>query len=226
MKIGSGVASAGLIIAGFAHTAGAQDATISDNGADSDNAIIVTENNSVDLTQSNTNDSTVSLTVTNNSGNNTANDNTNTDGGITTGDSTTSLNVTVGGMVNEAAVDPCGCEPDDDDADDADGLTISGNGARSVNTVDVAKTNDVVATQENDNNTEVVGTVDNNSGDNEASGNTGGDDDEINGDDTNGTTDRRSRIRTGSNNTTANVTIRGSRNSFFRMNGLTFSNGL
>lgn len=194
IKIGSGVASAALIVTGFANGVFAQDAAIDTNGANSDNRINISSTDNTTVDQTNTNTPTVTLSVTSNTGNNRANDNTGGGMDLGTGNSNSTMNVTVGGSVNDATID-CGCDPNGTTT----GLVITHNGSGSTNRIRDDRTHRLDSTQTNVNDPFVSGTVDSNTGRNRANRNT------------NDTGDT-SALQSGDSNTTLNVTVRGSRN--------------
>lgn len=141
---------------------------ISGNGAGSDNYTTVNQTNTNTVTQNNTANVTNNVTSNADTGNNNAGFNTGGDVQIGTGKATTVANVTNTLNSNAAQIAGCNCEGDTD-------VKISGNGAKSDNTVTLKDTNTNGITQNN--NATVTNNVENkaNSGGNDANSNTGGD---------------------------------------------------
>jgi hypothetical protein len=141
---------------------------ISGNGAGSDNYTKVEQTNTNTVSQNNTANVTNNVTSNADTGNNKAGFNTGGDVNIGTGKATTVANVTNTLNSNAAQIAGCNCEGDTN-------VKISGNGAKSDNTVTLKDTNVNSIGQNNVAN--VTNNVDNNanSGGNTANSNTGGD---------------------------------------------------
>ncbi len=125
-----GILSSLLILFGaLVPTVGAEEITVSGNGAYSDNVVTATQTDTTNVTQSNTAVITNNVTADTNTGGNTADNNSGGDVNISTGDATSSTDVSNLGNVSVASVgDSCDCQI-------TNSTIVSGNLAGSVNTV-------------------------------------------------------------------------------------------
>jgi hypothetical protein len=167
-KIVTAAATASLMFGVFAPAALADSTlTITGNGSQSHNTADVTTTNSNVVTQSNDAHITNNVSTTSDTGGNKANDNTGGDVSVRTGDSLSKVSIDNKANLNFADLGNCNCATNTD-------VTIAGNGSKSVNKADVDTSNANQVFQDNrayfDNNVRVNG----NTGDNNASGNTGG----------------------------------------------------
>ncbi len=169
LKIASAAATAGLLATSFAPAAFADTVVVKGNGADSTNKVKVNKKTKTKVSQTN-NTAVVNLVgVMQNTGGNTANKNTGGDVTVGSGDATATVTNTTKTGNNSATVTGCPCEDSDDT------IRISGNGADSTNKVKSNTKTKTVVSQTN--NTLVVNgvLVAQNTGDNHANKNTGGD---------------------------------------------------
>lgn len=169
-KITTAVATAGLLATSFAPAAlAATDITVSGNGADSTNKVKVKSSHVMKVKQMNVTSVGNNVVIGQNTGGNTASKNTGGNVSIDTGkaEATVTNNTTTGG--NSAVVNGCGC-PDSDLT-----IDVKNNGADSTNKVKVSNKHKVKATQKNT--TMVVNgvVVGQDTGNNTADKNTGGD---------------------------------------------------
>ncbi len=166
-----GALATGLLVANIlAPVAYAEDGIhleVSGNGAKSDSTINAAVSNTTAVTQSNVANVTNNVDSTSNSGGNKASGNTSGDVLIKTGKATSNVEVANNLNTNVANVDCCGAT--------STNVTISGNGKKSDNDVNLSQTNANVVAQTNEAN--VLNNVDSkaNSGKNKANANTGGD---------------------------------------------------
>ncbi|MBI4080862.1 MAG: hypothetical protein HY430_03785 [Candidatus Levybacteria bacterium] len=141
-KIATGVATAALLTtsfipAAFADTTG----EISGNGSGSTNKIIVNENCSNIVDQTNITKVKTTVHATANTGGNTASGNTGGDVTIDTGAASNAVTVTVTGGNNDATVNSCCCSTGNVDA------TISENGTDSYNKIKKNSSNSTLVSQ-------------------------------------------------------------------------------
>lgn len=169
----------------------AKNVTIKNNGAASVNGVAVVNASKSTVKQSNTTIVGTSVTSIQNSGGNKVKGNLGGNNSITTGANTTTTKVKVEGNTNTSTAESCCCG--DEEVGD---IEISGNQAASVNGVLVV---DLCKNKVKQSNNTVVGTIVTsvqNSGENSANGNLGGD----------------NTITTKGNTTDTKVTVEGSTN--------------
>lgn len=140
-KLGSAIASAALFASVLAPAASAATITVSGNGAGSVNGVTLSSTKTKVLTQSNTTFATNVVSSNANSGNNTSQFNTGGASTVVSGPATSGVSLGVGGGSNTALLAGCGC------AALGSTVTLSGNGAGSVNGVSLTKTQTDVLTQ-------------------------------------------------------------------------------
>lgn len=167
-RVGTFIASAGLVGSIFAAGASANNA-ITYNGANSTNNISVTSNCTINVSQRNRTSTNVSVNLTGNTGNNTANNNNNGPVNVSSGNVTQSINVSVGGGMNDATVPSC-CDCVNTTAADN---TIDNNAANSNSNITVNKTQNITVRQRNRTRTRVSGNLTGNTGNNKANNNNG-----------------------------------------------------
>ena len=160
-------AAAGVMALNVVTPALATEIVIDGNGANSDNYVTVNNTNTTSVTQNNTANVTNTVKTDADTGDNKANYNTGGNVGIQTGDAEVKANVSNTLNSNQAQVNCCAAAGTD--------VKISGNGAKSDNTVKLGNTNLNSVTQNN--NAKVTNDVDADAetGDNDANFNTGGD---------------------------------------------------
>ncbi|OGH17752.1 MAG: hypothetical protein A2868_00935 [Candidatus Levybacteria bacterium RIFCSPHIGHO2_01_FULL_40_15b] len=171
-KIAAGVMTGALALATFAPSVFAADLEITDNGAGSVNTISVHDVSVCDVDQNNLTLVGGIVSASASTGGNQANGNTGGNVSVTSGNATaTATNTVTGG--NNTAVNPCCCDTGCDGASEPS-ATISDNGRRSRNRIDVAKVS--VSDVDQNNATIVFGKVKAKAktGWNKANGNTGG----------------------------------------------------
>jgi len=191
-KFGAGAATAALIGSTFAGAAFANvDVTIKNNGNGSSNRVKVSQNCKVGVSQTNLTFVGVLANVSADTGDNNANGNTGGDVTIDTGKATSSLNVDVGGSINTAEVPGC-CECFSGNST----ATIKGNGNNSSNRIRIKKSVRKHVRQTNVTIVGVAASVNSDTGDNTANGNTGGNID----------------VTTGNANSSVDVTVGSSEN--------------
>ncbi len=139
---------------------------LSGNGADSNNDANVAQQTNTTVVQNNTANISNNVEATANTGNNDANRNTGGDVSIDTGDADTVVGVSNTVNSNEAEVDGC-CNVDTD-------VLISGNGADSDNTVNLAQSSNTGVFQDNYASIKNYVYADSDTGNNDANRNTGG----------------------------------------------------
>ena len=136
-KLATGAVSAALLAGSLAGTVFAADLEITDNGAGSVNTISVHEVSVCDVDQNNLTLVGGVVSASASTGGNQANGNTGGNVSVTSGNATaTATNTVTGG--NNTAVNPCCCDTGCDGASEPS-ATISDNGRRSRNRIDVAK---------------------------------------------------------------------------------------
>jgi hypothetical protein len=142
-KLAVGMGTVAFMVALAAPAAFAADVTISSNGKDSTNKVKVTTTKKTMLSQKNVAAVSNSVGITQNTGNNKANNNTGGDVVITTGNAkaTVTNTTTTGG--NVAVLNDCGCVPVDQS------LTIKDNGKDSTNTITVSSCDSTMVSQMN-----------------------------------------------------------------------------
>lgn len=160
-------AAAGVMALNVVTPALATEIVISGNGANSDNEVAVQTVNTTVVNQSNNANVTNKVKSDADTGENKANYNTGGNVGIQTGDAKVTANVSNNLNSNHAEVDCCA-------ANGAD-VTISGNGAKSDNKVNLTNVNATTLGQANTATVNNDVDADADSGDNDAGYNTGGD---------------------------------------------------
>lgn len=146
------------------------DVNVEGNGANSTNTVNVSQFNGSSVSQSNTSIVSTHVSSSASTGGNTANKNTGGDVAVVSGDATSVVDVAVTGGTNEATANPCGCPSDSSPST----VNVSGNGAGSLNVVNLWKK---VKSSISQVNTQVVGTSiwsKAKTGGNKANQNTGG----------------------------------------------------
>lgn len=133
------------------------------NGSRSDNTIDVNFDKNISINQSNDADIDNNFRIFNNTGNNRVSGNTGGDVEINTGDAEANVEISNMAGFNFAQIGTCGCENDYK-------VSISGNGSRSDNEIDIDFDSDVNVDQDNDTNIDNDVAVVNNTGNNDASG--------------------------------------------------------
>jgi hypothetical protein len=167
-SIAAAVAVSAVLFNTFATSAyAANTLVISGNGADSDNAVNLSQNQSNTVVQSNTADISNFIKTEGNTGGNVANNNTGGDVLIATGNSTQEVDVRNQANVNKASINDCAC------LSGATEVKLLGNGAGSDNAANVASNSTNTLFQDNyaDFHNKVI--VHGNTGDNVANNNTG-----------------------------------------------------
>ncbi len=166
-RLAIAASSAALVLGSFIGPALAVDIEVSGNGVQSNNTVNFSQNNTTNVTQNNTANVSNNVNVSQDTGNNEANKNTGGNVSIDTGKA--SSNVTVNNTVNsnEADVNPC-CPGNVT-------VKVSGNGVKSDNDVTVNAGNNVTVNQDNYAYIKNKVKVDQDTGNNEANKNTGGD---------------------------------------------------
>lgn len=168
-KFFSAFVSASLFASVVSPVALAAELEITNNGANSDNTIVVDTSNTTVVDQSNESEILTGAFSKATTGGNTANKN--TGGGdvtVTSGSATATTAVTVTGSSNEATVDPCPC------SSTLPNITIEKNGAGSTNKVTYKKPNTFVAVQYNGSFVGTLAVSKAKTGKNKANKNTGG----------------------------------------------------
>lgn len=143
----------------------AEEIVISGNGSDSSNQVQVQSSNTTSITQNNTANVDNNVNSTANSGNNSASSN-NGDSTVKTGDTSSTTTVNNQNINTNSSDVSCGCQADSS-------ITISGNGAGSINNVFVTNSTSTLISQ---NNTAIISNNINanaNTGNNNASYNNG-----------------------------------------------------
>lgn len=167
-KIATGVATASIFAVAVTSSAFAADVEVVNNGAKSDNTVIVENENTTVVKQANVTVAGTFVYATANSGGNKANGNTGGDVSINTGKATNDVHVSVTGGNNKATLpEGCGC-PDDDT------ISIKRNGAKSDTFVKVENEDKTIVEQGGFTGALTEIGVESNSGDNQAKWNTGG----------------------------------------------------
>lgn len=167
-KLATGVTTGAILVGALAPAAfAATNATISGNGAASNNKIKVFTKNKTKVTQSNSTTVSNGTTINQNTGGNTANGN--VGGGVTvnSGNATASVSNSTTAGSNVANIQNCGCPVGDTNSN------ITDNGAASTNRVRVKSTKRTRANQSNETLVENGTTVGQNTGDNHANNNVG-----------------------------------------------------
>lgn len=167
-KFGTAVATVALLANSFAGIAAAGTTIeITGNGAGADSAVQVQQVSNTSVTQNNTANVTNNVDSNASTGGNDANYNTGGDVHIDTGKA--SSDATVSNVLNSNSAEVDCCASGDTE------VTISGNGAKSDNAVDLTQATNTIIDQDNQAN--VTNNVDSSAktGKNDANGNTGGD---------------------------------------------------
>lgn len=193
-KIAVGGVSAAIALGSYAPMAFAADLTISGNGNQSTNAIVVNNVSGCEVSQnSNTNVSAV-ISATSSSGGNTANNNTGDGGvGIDTGNASTTVDMSVTGG-NNSATDPC-CPCGQSHESSAE---IKNNGNKTENAVVLTNTSVMSLIQKAKTKVNAVLSAKSKTGKNKANNNTGG---------------GNVMVETGSSTTEVGLTVEGGSNS-------------
>jgi hypothetical protein len=164
-KVASTIVTSGLVATLFAAPVFAADNEISGNGPQSDNVIVVANEQTTVVEQTNVTNVVTLVGVFQNTGGNTASGNMG-DATINTGNATSVVKTKVGGSANAAVVPDCGC-------DTSHTNLISGNGPKSTNVVvDLNKKTKVVK-QTNLSSVLTAALVGQNTGGNKAKNNSG-----------------------------------------------------
>ena len=167
-KLATAFATGAVLLNALAPAAFAQTSlTITGNGSDSNSDINVSFNNDVNVDQNNDADINNDINIEQETGENDANDNTGGDVNVTTGNTTANVDVLNVANKNQASVEQC-CLNNVD-------VNISGNGTNSDNNVDLNLDNDVDIDQDNDADIDNDVNVEQETGENDANDNTGGD---------------------------------------------------
>lgn len=168
-KIAVAVATAAIVLGAVAPAAFASttNVTVSGNGALSSTGVKVNNTTNTTVVQSNASNVVTVVNSTANTGGNHASFNTGGATVIGTGNATSNVNVTVGGSSNKATVPTPA-------ADNTTNVTVSGNGALSVNKVKVTNTNVLTVVQQNLSNIWTVLASSTKTGNNSSNFNTGG----------------------------------------------------
>lgn len=120
----------------------AEEITITGNGAASESTVVTTTNNQTHVEQNNNANITNNVSTTTNTGNNAASQNTGGSTVINTGNA--AANTTVSNQANQSVVNTECCKPATNNS-----VTVSGNGAGSVNNAAVSHTNTNTVTVNN-----------------------------------------------------------------------------
>jgi len=168
----------------------ADEVTIADNGAKSDNTVKIVDESSTGVLQGNATIVVTVAEVKSDSGDNTASKNTGGDTTGKTGDASSLLKVSVEGGSNEASLpEPCGCP-------DSNVVKIKDNGYKSDNKVVIKDSSSTFVGQGNLTGVLTLAKVASDTGDNKANANTGG----------------NTKIKTGKASSTLKVKVTGSSN--------------
>jgi hypothetical protein len=167
-KIASAFTAGVILLSTVSPAFAATTLEISGNGSSSDNTIRTTTNTTTTVVQSNEADIRNNVDTNANTGGNYANDNTGGSVFVGTGNTTSNVDILNRTNINRAQLDNCGCETSSTD------VTISGNGSSSDNTINLSSNKDNSVFQENE--ADIRNDVDSysNTGENNASRNTGG----------------------------------------------------
>ena len=142
-KVASAIATGTLLLNAFATTAFAStDLIISDNGANSNSSVNLTQNSSTNVVQSNDAHVNNSVNSSASTGNNSASFNNGGSVKVDTGNATTNTTVQTSANVNKADIANCNCNQDTN-------VTISNNAAYSNNTANLTNNSSVNAYQDN-----------------------------------------------------------------------------
>jgi len=167
-KITTAIATSAILLSTVAPAFAATGVGLVGNGAESNNAVNVTNNNSSTAVQTNSADISNTVSSTSNSGGNTADFNTGGGSSIVTGPATNQVGISNTANSNKLDTgNPCGCS-------DPTQVSVNGNGAFSQNAANVTNNNDSSAYQTNTADFTNNVTNDANTGDNSGSYNTGG----------------------------------------------------
>ncbi len=168
-KTATGIATVAIVASSFATAAFASvDVNITGNGASSDNTANVNVSSNTTVNQSNTANISNNVSVTSNTGGNKANSNTGGDVSVSTGNATSNVGVKNTANSNTADVSGCNCSGDVK-------ATISGNGSKSDNDLNLGVSSKTWVKQDNTANVKNNVDVNLTTGNNEANKNTGGD---------------------------------------------------
>lgn len=167
-RLTTAIATGAVLLNALAPVAFAQDVTITGNGATSQNTVNSTSASNTTVSQNNT--ATVNNVVTSNAttGGNSADFNTGGNTTVKSGNATNNVGVSNALNLNKASVDCCA-------AGNTANVTISDNGATSINTANVTNVNNTTLGQSNNAVVSNVVTANSTTGGNSASFNTGGD---------------------------------------------------
>lgn len=171
IKLGTAIATSAIMLGAIVPSAfAATNTVVVKNGAFSDTYVNVKNNSSKTVVQGNKQHVTNVVNSKANTGKNKASFNTGGSSGIVAGEAKSTVNVTVGGNSNTAALDPnCGCVNGDTNT------VVKGNGAFSDNTVKVTNNSWLTVLQSNVSHVFNAVSSSANSGQNSTSFNTGGD---------------------------------------------------
>lgn len=156
-----------ILLGVFVPSATAEEIIVSGNGSESVNTATTSTTQQVNVDQSNTANITNNITTNANTGDNEASDNVGGDTTITTGDITTNTEVTNTGNYSAVNVGACDCPA-------GSTTNITGNGPRSVNTVDNSISSDTNISVNQDADITNNITTNANTGRNRANDNVGG----------------------------------------------------
>jgi hypothetical protein len=131
-KLTTGFATGTAMVTVFS-TAAFANVTVNGNGPFSSNSVLVSENTTTVVSQSNSTNVVNSVNTVSNTGNNSSSSNVGGSGNVTSGDVTTNVTVSNVGGSNTATVSGCGCPAD------ATTVKVNGNGPFSNNSVVVSK---------------------------------------------------------------------------------------
>ncbi|MEK7168459.1 MAG: hypothetical protein AAB778_00430 [Patescibacteria group bacterium] len=129
-KLVASAMSAGLVLGTFATSVFASGVSVTGNGANSDNTVVITNTKDCTVMQGNATLVLASVKASSNTGGNTANANTNGDVTVDTGTATSTASMIVTGGDN-TVTNSCCCTTVAPTTD----TTVSGNGDKSTNTV-------------------------------------------------------------------------------------------
>ena len=169
-KLGVVVTTVAIVANGFLPAAAFADTTltVTGNGADSNNGVVTSVSQTTTVNQNNNANFTNNISGNANTGDNDANKNTGGDVNVKTGDSSVDVSVSNSANQNQAAIDCCASNGNTT-------VTVSGNGADSDNAVQHNSESKNSVNQNNnanfDNN---IKYIDSETGNNDASKNTGG----------------------------------------------------
>ena len=173
-KIVTGFATLSIFLAAFTPVlAATTTVTISGNGEESVNSVLVKNKCKTVVKQSNTIDSTVNLTVNGNTGGNEVSHNTGSGNTINTGSVTNSVTVDLTGGDNTInSVPTCCCAGGE--GSNSQTVSVTNNGEETVNTVTIKNKHKLILKQKSKLKSSVTASVTGDTGNNESEHNTGG----------------------------------------------------